>query len=75
MRIKVGHGTSGDIFEDLEKVKACNFCIYFKGYGLHACAGFCNKLKKELTGGYSGMYSKIAQKCTDFEVEPDLIEK
>lgn len=40
MQIKIGHGTFGDVYEDIEKVKACNYCIHFKGYGLHACSGF-----------------------------------
>lgn len=74
MKIKIGHSTLGDIYEDLKKVKACNFCIHFKGYGLHACTGFCNKLNKELTGGYIGGYSKVAKDCTVFEVRPDLLE-
>ena len=74
MKIKIGHGTLGDIYEDLEKVKACNFCIHFKGYGLHACSGFCYKLNKELAGGYTGGYSKVAKDCTVFEVRPDLLE-
>ena len=75
MKIKIGHGTRGDIYEDLEKVKACNFCIHFKGYGLHACSGFCRKLNKELTGGYTGGYSKAAKDCTVFEVRPELLEE
>lgn len=75
MKIKIGHGTLGDIYEDLEKVKACNFCTHFKGRGLHACSGFCSKLNKELTGGYVGGYSKVAKDCTDFEVRPELLEE
>lgn len=75
MKIKIGHGTFGGIYEDLEKVKACNFCTYFKGYGLHACSGFCNKLNKELEGGYIGMYSKVAKDCAAFEVIPKLLEE
>lgn len=73
MKIKIGHSTLGDIYEDLEKVKAYNFCIYFKGYGLHACSGFCNKLNKELTD--TGGYSKVAKDCTVFEVRPELLEE
>ena len=34
-KIRVGFGTNGDIYEDLEKCKACNFCTHFMGYGLH----------------------------------------
>lgn len=71
MKIKIGYGTLGDIYDDLEKVKACNFCIHFKCYGLHGFSGFCNKLNKEITGGYS----EAAQNCATFEVRPDLIEE
>ena len=74
MRIKVGHGTNGDIYADLEKVKACNFCIYFKGYGLHAHSGHCFKLDKDIEGGYISMYSKTARECSNFEVRPELTE-
>jgi hypothetical protein len=74
MRIKVGHGTNGDIYTDLEKVKACNFCTHFKGYGLHACTGHCFKLDKDINGGYTGNYSKVAQECNAFNVRPELIE-
>lgn len=75
MRIKVGHGTNGDIYADLDEVKACNFCIHFKGYGLHAHSGHCFKLDKDIEGGYIGNYSKVAKKCVDFEVKAELLEK
>lgn len=76
MRIKVGHGTTcGDIYVDLEKVKACNFCTHFKGYGLHAHSGHCFKFDKDIEGGYIGAYSEIARECSDFEVRSELIEK
>ena len=75
MRIKIGHGTNGDIFEDLEKVKACNFCKYFKGYGLHAVNGHCSKFNKDIDGGYIGNYSTTAKRCIQFEVKEELIEK
>ena len=75
MRIKIGFGTSGDIYEDVEKVKAYNFCIHFKCYGLHGFSGFCDKLNKEITGGYIGRYSEAAQNCTTFEVRHELIEE
>ena len=74
MRIKVGHGTNGDIYADLEKVKACNFCAHFKGYGLHACTGHCFKLNKNIDGGYIGNYSKIAKECNYFNVKLELLE-
>ncbi len=74
MKIKVGHGTNGDIYADLEKVKACNYCIYFKGYGLHACSGHCFKFDKDINGGYIGVYSETARECSNFEVRPELLE-
>lgn len=72
MKIKIGFGTLGDIYEDLEKVKACNFCMHFEGYGLHGFSGFCNKLNKKLS--YCD-YPKIAKDCTAFEVRPELLEE
>lgn len=74
MKIRVGFGTNGDIYADLEKVKACNFCTHFRGYGLHACTGHCFKLDKDIDGGYTGNYSKVAQECDVFNVRPELIE-
>ena len=74
MRIKVGHGTNRDISAAIEKVKACNFCTYFKGYGLHAVSGHCSILDKDIDGGYIGNYSKVAKECNDFNVRPELIE-
>ena len=74
MKIRIGFGTNGDIYADLDKVKACNFCTHFKGYGLHACAGHCFKFDKDINGGYIGNYSKVAQECDAFNVRPELIE-
>ena len=75
MRIKVGYGTNGDIYADLEKVKACNFCTHFKGYGLHAVCGYCSMLDKEIHGGYIGNYTKVAKECNVFDVKRELIEE
>lgn len=75
MRIRIGLGTNGDIYVDLDKVKACNFCIYFRDYGLHACTGYCFKLNKDIDGGYIGNYNKVAKECNYFNVRPELIEK
>lgn len=75
MRIKTGFGTNGDIFSELEDVKACNFCRNFKGYGLHACSGHCFKLNKDIEGGYIGNYSKVARECKGFDVRPELLEE
>ena len=61
MKIKVGSGTNGNIYADLEKVKACNICIYFNGYGFHACTGHCFKLNKDINGGYTGNYNKVVK--------------
>ena len=74
MRIKVGIGTNGGIYTDLEEVKACNFCAHFKGYGLHACTGHCFKLNKDIDGGYIGNYTKVAKECKDFDVKQELVE-
>ena len=74
MRIKIGHGTNGYIFEEIEKVKACNYCIHFEGYGLHACSGHCSKFDKDINGGYIGAYSETARECSNFEVRPELLE-
>ena len=74
MKIKIGHGTNGDIYADLEKVKACNFCIHFKGYGLHAPIGHCSKFNKSIEGGYIGNYTKMAKECKAFDVKPELIK-
>ena len=74
MRIKVGIGTNGYIYADLEKVKACNFCTHFRGYGLHALNGHCLILDKDIDGGYIGNYSKVAKECNIFDVRQELIE-
>lgn len=75
MKIRIGFGANGDIYADLEKVKACNLCTSFRGYGLHACAGHCSKLNKDIDGGYTGNYNKVAKECDYFNVRPELIEK
>lgn len=75
MKIKIGHGTFGDIFADLDKVKACNYCQYFKGYGLHALCGHCDLLDKDLNGGYCGEYVKVAKSCNEFTVREELLEE
>ena len=75
MKIKIGISTNGDIYADLEEAKVCNFCIYFKGYGLHVHSGHCFKLDKDIEGGYIGNYSKVAKKCVYFEVKAELLEK
>lgn len=74
MKIKVGIGTNGDIYKDLDEVKACNFCRYFEGYGLHAVCGHCLMLDKDIHGGYIGNYTKTAKECHVFEVKRELIE-
>lgn len=75
MRIKVGIGTNGDIYADLDEVKACNFCTHFIGYGLHAVCGYCSMLDKEIAGGYIGNYTKMAKECNVFDVKRELIEE
>lgn len=75
MRIRIGTGTNGDIYEDLEKVKACNLCKHFLGFGLHACAGHCFLLNKDISGGYTGNYHKVANECKNFEAQEWLLEE
>ena len=41
MKIKIGIGSNGYIYEDIEKVKSCHYCNHFKGYGLHWFSGRC----------------------------------
>ena len=60
---------------DYDKAKACNFCIHFKGYGLHACAGHCFKLDKDIEGGYIGNYRKVGKDCDSFECIPKFLLK
>lgn len=74
MKIIIGTSSkNGDILKDYDEAKACNFCIHFKGYGLHALAGRCFKYNKDITGGYVGNYSKVAKKCNSFECIPDKL--
>lgn len=74
MKIIIGHSSkNGNILKDYDEAKACNYCIYFKGYGLHALAGRCFKFNKDITGGYVGNYSKVAKKCDSFECEPEKL--
>lgn len=75
MRIRVGIGTNGPIFEDLDKAKACNYCTYFKGYGLHAFGGHCSRHNKEIGGGYLGNYAKTAKECDCFNARSELLER
>ena len=70
MKICIGHGTDGEILEDLEKAKACNFCTKFMGFGLHWISGRCKKDGKEL---FCLDYSEEARKCEDFDCDPKLL--
>lgn len=73
-KIRIG-GSSlhGDILEDYEKAKACNFCTHFKGYGLHACAGHCDYKNEDIGGGYIGNYRKAAKTCGGFDCNPKFL--
>lgn len=75
MKIKVGVGTNGNIYKDLDEVKACNFCTHFKGYGLHAVNGHCSMFDKDIDGGYIGNYTKAAKECNAFDVKRELIKE
>lgn len=76
MRIITGISNNGaPSTMDYNEAKACNFCINFKGYGLHAVAGHCFKLNKDIEGGYIGNYHKVAKDCDFFECIPKLLLK
>ena len=70
MKICIGHGTDGEILEDLEKAKACNFCTKFMGFGLHWFAGKCKVTGKDIN--YQD-YSKTAKECKNFDCKPELL--
>lgn len=73
---KIIVGTSslyGNILEDLDKAKACQFCTHFKGYGLHAWAGYCNYKNEDIGGGYIGNYEKTAKECDGFDCDPNFL--
>lgn len=63
------------IYKDLDEVKACSFCTYFKGYGLHAVSGHCSFLDEDIGGGYIGNYTRMAKECNAFDVKRELIEE
>ena len=66
----IGIGTDGEILEDYEKAKACNFCTKFMGYGLHWVAGHCKESGEELCWSD---YSKKAKSCGSFDCRPDFV--
>ena len=73
-KIKIGVSSlTGEILEDFDKAKACNFCSHFSGYGLHAFGGFCDYIKEDVLGGYTGMYNRMAKDCDGFECKSDLL--
>ena len=73
-KIKIGISShTGDILEDFDKAKACNFCTHFVGYGLHAVAGYCNFHEKEIGNGYAGNYNKVAKDCKNFDCLPKFM--
>lgn len=69
MKIKIGIGSNGNIYEDVEKVKSCHYCIYFQGYGLHWFSGICEMNNTEIV---SYNYSKTAKECNCFTVKEEL---
>jgi hypothetical protein len=70
MKICIGIGIDGEILEDLEVAKSCNFCTKFRGLGLHYVSGSCKETGEELL--YSE-YQKAARECGSFECRPELI--
>ena len=53
------------------KIKACNFCKNFRGYGLHWVSGFCFLKGKEI----NGYYKHTAEKCNNFENRAEVLVK
>ena len=48
MKICIGIGNDGEILEDLEVAKSCNFCTKFRGLGLHYdVSGSCKETGEE----------------------------
>ena len=75
-KVIIGYSSKeGELYGDYEKCKACNFCVHFMGYGLHWCAGKCLVTGEEISGGYTGNYSKVAKNCSSFEYRPELIRE
>lgn len=70
MKIKIGIGSNGNIYEDVEKAKSCHYCTNFQGYGLHWFSGICKVNNTKIA---SWDYSKTAKKCNCFNVREDLI--
>lgn len=72
MKICIGYGTGGEILEDLEKAKACNFCTKFMGFGLHWMSGKCKMTGEDIN--YQD-YSKMAKECENFDCIPKLLRQ
>lgn len=70
MKIKIGIGPNGDIYEDVEKAKSCHYCTHFQGNGLHWFSGICKVNNIEIA---TWDYSKTAKKCNCFNVKEELI--
>ena len=74
--IKVGCSSKeGNLYREYNKAKSCHICKHFVGYGLHAVAGKCTLLDKEIGGGYTGNYSKVAQECESFDCKLEFLGK
>ena len=75
-QIRIGTSSlTGAIYGDYEQYKVCNFCIHFRGIGLHACCGDCLLKNKRIEGGYTGGYEKEAKMCDSFECRPELLKE
>lgn len=84
-KIKVGTSSLyGDILEDYDKARACNFCTHFCGYGLHACCGHCDYKGEDIEGGYCqtqglsgpcyvGNYRKVGKDCEGFDCREEFL--
>ena len=68
MKICIGYGNDGEILEDPEKAKACNYCTKF--ISSHWLSGYCKEKDKRLT---CLDYRSEAKWCNEFECCPELI--
>lgn len=73
IKVVIGVDSDGYIYEDVEKVRSCNICEHFKGYGLHWVSGYCSAKNLKINGGYTGNYVKTAKVCDMFEPKEELV--
>ena len=73
MKICIGYSSkNGEILEDYNQAKACNFCTHIKLDGLHGFVGECQKFSKEIC---SWDFKKTAQSCNAFDCSPAYLRQ